>query len=196
MQSKISGLMHKAKRGCVEIHWCYGCNRSDPSYQPQMEITLVKSEWWRSLSTGFALHLKKSNSGGESRCEVRVVRLPPIQDHLRGRPLDTAEIETLLDQAPLRRNLTEKRCSYVEGFVESIQLQPRKNKTSYASPGRYHLDIKRAETNIRLDWNDRAEVWPGVIDLVNALEEIYAQLADKRLATASDGRGVAYNAVS
>ena len=183
--------MHEAKKGCVEIHWCYSSNRSDPSDQAQMQITLVKSEWWRSLNTGFALRLKKSSF--RSKCVVKAVRLPPIQDHLRHRPLDTAEIEILLDQAPLGCNLTEKRCSYIEGLVESIQLQPRKNKATYANPGRYHLEIKRAETLIRLDWGDRVEVWPGVIGLANALEEIYSQLVEKHPAVASDDRSLETN---
>ena len=185
--------MHKAKKGCVEIHWGYGCNRSDPSYQPQIEITLVKSEWWGSLITGFALSFKKSSTGGKSKCEVKAMRLRPIQDHLRGKSVDTAEVEQLLDQAPLRRSLTEKRCSYVEGLVESIQLQPRISKAYYADPGRYHLEIKRAETEIRLDWSDRVEVWPGVIDLVNALEEIYSQLVEKYPAIAGGDRSLKHN---
>ena len=136
--------MRNPKKGCVEIHWGHGCNRSDPSYQPQLEIMLIKSEWWGSINAGFAMGLKKRSAGEESKCEVKALCLPPIQAHLRHKPLDTAKVEHLLDQAPLRHNLTEKRSRYIEGLVESIQLQPRMNRALYADPGRYHLEIKRA----------------------------------------------------
>ena len=68
------------------------------------------------------------------------------------------------------------------------------NRSSYADPGHYHLEIKRAETDIRLDWSDRAEIWPGVINLVTALEEIYSQLSEKYSTTASDNWDLTHNA--
>lgn len=172
--------MRKTKKGCVQIHWGYGSGRSNTWYQPSMEIMLVKTDWWGSLNTGLALSLsKKSSVGGRNICKVKAVRLPTIKNNPTDGPLDTAEVARLFDEAPSQGNLTEKRCSYIEGLVESIQLQPRKNKAIYADRGRYHLEIKRAETEICLDWSDRVEVWPGVIDLVNALEEIYSQLVEK-----------------
>ena len=185
--------MKKVKKGCVEIHWKHGRADGEPLHQHPIEITLVKADTWECLGSGFALSLRKKSSGDKRKCKARAVRLPPVRHHVRDPIIDWRKVNSLLNKSPLHRNITEKRYSYVEGLVESIQLQPRRRNAFCVDRGRYQLKIRRAETDVRLDWSDRVEVWPGVMDLVYALEEIYLRLIEKCPAVAGDPSSLPYS---
>lgn len=89
------------------------------------------------------------------------------------------EVEALLDGPARQSHISDERHRYVEGLVESIQLQSPERDASNTDSCVYKLQIKRSEMDVRLEWRDGEEVWPGVMNLVQALEEIYFSLFSK-----------------
>lgn len=170
--------MSKRKKGRVEIHWSGSRVHSGQQHGPDTQITLIKLNERGSSIPGFVFRLTKGDAGSSESYVAAGVELPPAKDSLTSRS-PPEDVELLLERSSIQGRISEKRYRYIEGLVESIKLQSTKRKPSDADSSVYKLRIKRADMDIRLAWGDGEKVWPGVTDLVHALEETYSKLASK-----------------
>lgn len=168
--------MNKAKQGRVSIRWNRDRGRSDSHYRPDIEITLIKSSKREGPDAGFVLRLAKTEHKLSKVYRVMGLQIRSAADRAVPLSLDLENIDALLGTSPMQMSISDKRYDYIRGLVESIKLRARTGNAAHGDVWVYKLRIKRAEMDIQLEWSDGEAVWPGIMDLVQALEEIYHKL--------------------
>ena len=168
--------MNKEKQGRVEIRWKRNRIRPDPRHPSTTDITLIKSERGRSPISGFVLRLTKAGMEMNGGYRAAGVKFKHGNSGLDPEFTDLTDLDAVLEELPMQGNITDKRMRYIEGLIQSIQLQSPSQDNLDLDSSVYRLHIKRADMDIRLDWGDGDEIWSGVMDLVEALEEIYLRL--------------------